>query len=383
MEHIQLSKPTKKKPLANEVQIEVSKTVERGFKTKTKYTRFGKNKFDIVPTKDIMFLSFQEHGRYVTKSGGYAVSVGKGVKGNVLATHIFSACRSRITTLVKGKNLTVGALRKKLFGRAGGSKALTNAKGMDIGMTNTDKLADTVVIDPAKEAGVISASSAVLFNFFLQAKGNEFLKTSNDVDPKEAKRVIDEVYNGLGVKISPSKDVKWKKQGNRKVLVDSWKSPIIPVSDEGGYEVFGSYQYGRGLEIIPQSGFDQLLKADKSRILSEGELDDLIDFFYKSRKSELKGKGIKTTEELGVSLARSVRDRLTPDEFNTLTTRIGLTIPEQGEGHDDAILRGLGNAIMADERDRAQVVTNVPTQLADLNRLTKETLVIVVETRAI
>ena len=148
----------------------------------------------------------------------------------------------------------------------------------------------------------------------------------------------------------------------------SWKSPIIPVSDEGSYEVFGSYQYGRGLDIIPQSSFDQLLKSDATRALSEDELDSVIDLFYKSRKSDLKGRDIKTDTDLGLTLAKTIRDRVGPKEFEELVTRLNLTVEEQGQARDEAILRGLGNALMTQQTD--QVVGNVPTRLADLKRLT-------------
>lgn len=39
-------------------------------------------------------------------------------------------------------------------------------------------------------------------------------------------------------------------------------SPVFPVSDQRGYEVVGTYRYGRGLEIEPGGNFEQLSDAD-------------------------------------------------------------------------------------------------------------------------
>jgi hypothetical protein len=40
--------------------------------------------------------------------------------------------------------------------------------------------------------------------------------------------------------------------------------PVFPVSDEFGYEVFGSYPYGRGLTLRKNGSFEKLLKKDKT-----------------------------------------------------------------------------------------------------------------------
>ena len=40
--------------------------------------------------------------------------------------------------------------------------------------------------------------------------------------------------------------------------------PVFPVSDEYGYEVFGSYPYGRGLTLRKNGSFEKLLKKDKT-----------------------------------------------------------------------------------------------------------------------
>jgi hypothetical protein len=44
--------------------------------------------------------------------------------------------------------------------------------------------------------------------------------------------------------------------------------PVFPVSDEYGYEVFGSYPYGRGLTLRKGGSFEKLLKKDKTSSVS-------------------------------------------------------------------------------------------------------------------
>tara|TARA_B100000073_G_scaffold336991_1_gene332426 strand:+ start:1957 stop:6042 length:4086 start_codon:yes stop_codon:yes gene_type:complete len=362
VQNLQLITPTGKHS-PNEVEIKVEGEVKRGFKTKTRYS----NGFEIVPTKDIFFLSFQEHTVYVPRKRGWVAQDGKGIKGTTLANAVRGQVISHVVKLAKGKNLTVSDLKKKLYGRADSSKAVKRLPQKDIRKGSTT-LADTVVVGD-NIVGAVSANTGIL----ISASYNntyEFLKENKELDPKQVSEVVKDVQNTFGVLIKVGKKIKWvqTKGGLVRDAKRSWKSPIIPVSDEGGYEVFGSYQYGRGLDIIPQSSFDQLLKSDATRALSEDELDSVIDLFYKSRKSDLKGRGIKTDTDLGLTLAKTIRDRVGPKEFEELVTRLNLTVEGQGEARAQALLRGLGNALMTQQTD--QVVGNVPTRLADLKRLT-------------
>ena len=368
VQNLQLITPTGEHS-PNEVEIKVAGEVKKGFKTKTRYS----NGFEIVPTKDIFFLSFQEHTVYTQRKRGFVAKVGKGITGTTLSTAIRSAITAHISQLAKGKNLTVGALRKKLYGRAGSSKAikrLPTPKPIKQGSTaltdDNAKVTETIV-------SAISANTAILiYKSYLNTEEYKFLNEAKELEPKQASAVIKDVQNTFGVRIKVGNKIKWTKTkgGLVRDAKKSWKSPIIPVSDEGGYEVFGSYQYGRGLDIIPQSSFDQLLKQDPTRALSESELDAVIDLFYKSRKSAL-GRGQKAIADLPMSLARSIRDRVGAEAFEEIATRLNLTIEEQGKARENAILRGIGNALMNNDSDRGQqVVGNVPTRLADLKRLT-------------
>lgn len=353
---VQLKKPNKPNALFDEVEIVENGEVKQGFYTKTRYTDGN----EVIPTKNIFFLSFQHHTHTKKKSASYApASAQKGTKGNLIFGQVIASSVSLISRLARGKNLKASALEKKLFGRAKGSTGLT---GFD-GKLSPTQSGDPVLTD-ALVAAIAGGTATKIGNSF---KSNyPELATAKDVDPKKVLEIVKDYYRVFGAKLNLGKKVTWKKFAAGTVRVTDFRSPIIPVSDEGGYEVFGSYQYGRGLDIIPQSGFDQLLKSDTSRALSQAELDDVIDVFYKDRKSQFSGK---TAEQLGESVATAVRGRIGDQNFEKLATRLGLEITEQGEAKKQAILKGIGNAIMSQGRE--QVVTNVPTRLTDLRPLTR------------
>lgn len=54
-------------------------------------------------------------------------------------------------------------------------------------------------------------------------------------------------------------------------------SPVFPVSDEGGYEVFGSYRYGRGLQITANSSLAALYDADPLQFADQAAVEDYLD----------------------------------------------------------------------------------------------------------
>lgn len=62
-------------------------------------------------------------------------------------------------------------------------------------------------------------------------------------------------------------------------------SPVFPVSDERGYEVIGSYRYGRGLSIEPGGSFEQLLD------LRDMTFDDLSVSAVEALVTELQNDG--------------------------------------------------------------------------------------------
>jgi hypothetical protein len=58
--------------------------------------------------------------------------------------------------------------------------------------------------------------------------------------------------------------------------------PVFPVSDADGYEVIGSFPYGRGLRIEPGASFGQFLEQDPLRFADRQAVDDYVNSIVRS-----------------------------------------------------------------------------------------------------
>ena len=59
-------------------------------------------------------------------------------------------------------------------------------------------------------------------------------------------------------------------------------SPVFPISDDRGYEVVGSYRYGRGVDIDPEGVFAQLHQTDVFSLLSKDLVDNILKVFVRN-----------------------------------------------------------------------------------------------------
>lgn len=59
-------------------------------------------------------------------------------------------------------------------------------------------------------------------------------------------------------------------------------SPVFPISDDRGYEVVGSYRYGRGVDIDPSGVFAQLHKQDVFSLLSKDLVEQILKVFVQN-----------------------------------------------------------------------------------------------------
>lgn len=89
--------------------------------------------------------------------------------------------------------------------------------------------------------------------------------------------------------------VKSTKSGKLKV---QFESPVFPVSDAKGYEVYGTYRYGRDIDIDPDGVFDVVHKQDPLRYLDKKTVEDALNLFIKKRpimiRRKIPGKKTKT-----------------------------------------------------------------------------------------
>ena len=70
-------------------------------------------------------------------------------------------------------------------------------------------------------------------------------------------------------------------------------TPVFPISDEGGYQVFGSYAYGRGVSVGENGTLDQLISKDPLT-----ELDDSIVDGFVRQLLKRGGKAIRENTHL-------------------------------------------------------------------------------------
>jgi len=64
----------------------------------------------------------------------------------------------------------------------------------------------------------------------------------------------------------------------------SVQTPVFPVSDDRGYEVIGSYRYGRGVSIDADGVFDRLHRADPLTLLDKKTVDALVDLYVRGMR---------------------------------------------------------------------------------------------------
>ena len=163
--------------------------------------------------------------------------------------------------------------------------------------------------------------------------------------------------------IKGSKGISGKSRVGETNKFNGYVSPIFPISDEKGYEVFGAYQYGRGLDIIPNGEFDSLLKRDATLLLTNTESDQLLEgvkegngrFAYLT----VAGAVYKRLNGDGASIGQELKDvyfRLTGKE---------------APGEKKNLIRGIATALEKSDRGD-QIVVNTPTRLRDLRPLLQE-----------
>jgi len=347
--------------LSDEVEIRKTKATF-GFKTKTKYY---KNTPAIVATKDILHLSFQYHGVFKPRTGSYTK-----IKKSRSGKYFFRLIRTAVSKGVRtafGKQTTISS--SKLISNV--FKRNNNITG-ELGKAEVRFTGETVSI--TKHANVNKEDIKGIIN--QTSKGiNYALKNDHPLIFTNSKGLTEEQFTAEVTKIISDLEkllthisipaLSDKDKGTatftKSPKFHGYVSPIFPISDENGYEVFGAYQYGRGLDIIPNAEFDSLLKMDKTQILTNSESDALLEGISSN----------KTREDAFKTAAKSVHERLKgagkgvlKDAYFRLTQK---TLPTD----DASIQAGIANALESSDRGK-QVVANTPTRLRDLNPLVQD-----------
>lgn len=64
-------------------------------------------------------------------------------------------------------------------------------------------------------------------------------------------------------------------------------SPVFPVSDSKGYEVIGSYRYGRGVSIEPNNVWNSMARMDPLSLLDRKTVEDVLNAFVRGKRVQV------------------------------------------------------------------------------------------------
>jgi len=97
-------------------------------------------------------------------------------------------------------------------------------------------------------------------------------------------KAIGKIYDGLQRSMgNPNTRVKVVRTRQRKLFRDVVYSPVFPISDAQGYEVIGSYRYGRDVDIDPSGVFDVFHRKDPFSLLNTKLVEEFIDVVYNKK----------------------------------------------------------------------------------------------------
>jgi hypothetical protein len=322
----------------------------RGLVTKTFYTQ----KAQPTATKDILALSFTKH----TVKTPYTVSsvdIGGGVRVGAflsgIGSNILGLLKRAHKKGIKGSQLEQKVLKTRPNPKGASMKSTASfifgADGNRINAVTPVKVSDLPTIAQKTLSKISASASADYPDMFGAVTDKTETAISNFISD------MTRIYRNQSVVYSAG--VKRGKTSTR-YKENTFLSPIFPISDENGYEVFGAYQYGRGLDIIPRNTFDQILRSDLTRVFTEEELDLFLEDLYKSPSSAR-----------GQLVARAA-DRILKREggIEEASSRYGL---KDVSGKDQFITE-LNNAIA--KRDDGQIVANVPVTISQIRPETRD-----------
>jgi len=101
----------------------------------------------------------------------------------------------------------------------------------------------------------------------------------------ELDAILGAFNNALAGSLNTTVAASNRRKGKRNARkVETTFSPVFPVSDARGYEVIGTYRYGRDVSIEPDGVFDQLHKSDIFSLLDKKLVEQILQFFVQNRK---------------------------------------------------------------------------------------------------
>ena len=186
------------------------------------------------------------------------------VDGGVLPSHLQVFSASIPITEEFGKYTYSGSEGKKSLGRA-------KASATEVGTSAATSLAKHFV----KYIGAVRKNIVDWIRVDGGSSGAGITQVGPQID-----KVIGVFNNTFGSSIGVNLSAATRLfQREIKGGSDTTFSPVFPVSDAQGYEVVGSYRYGRGVSIEPQGAFEQLHKKDIFSMVDKKTVEKVLRFF--------------------------------------------------------------------------------------------------------
>lgn len=203
------------------------------------------------------------------------------------------------------------------------------------------------------------AYSGAIYSQFVGASAAWNVQLQNktiQMGTSEATRKIEEIWDAFYLmvlsNIAPA-DVSYDTRD--KATSSSIQSPVFPVSDARGYEVIGSFRYGRGVDIDPDGVFDTLHKQDPLHMLDQSTIVRLVD--------DLVGKNNSISSETQRKMIQELRAGMSDQQL------IDLKLLTESKADPTALQLSFMNWWANTGRDGVHKVpvNNAAYSLADLN----------------
>ena len=369
---------------------------KKGILTRTMYS----NRIEYVPTKDILALSFQVSENYtVNKVDGPKTTLSRVWFQSDLppGTEFWKSTETTLKTRIskvlgrypsRFKVKTFFDSKKGIFSQNSEIKEIKIPTGIsrfepsqwdtqdavsafespDLIFTpnSPETIGDTAYAEVPRKILALILAQCILYYLRLELKSRSELAglydPSYEGDPAPLLEfhliAVNRVFNAPILK---SLDIEVERFAVKVKAKKPMITPIFPISDDRGYEVFGAYQYGRGLKVARGTLFDALLKQDPSQILTKAQMEDLIKQLDDPKVTREDYQNIRKKAYLA-----ALRD-LDPQARDRIAIGLGLdasvSLDEKGNRvtDDNALVNAL--VTLKDE----QVISNVPLQLTQIN----------------
>jgi hypothetical protein len=156
-------------------------------------------------------------------------------------------------------------------------------------MGNTGKKGDAFVYSEQKSLSSVWTTlskfyGASVANNLVQNKNAWALDLQETTEPADFQKTMAAFNQSIAaffnITVQPVTQLQQATTSNQEKL---GFTPVIPVSDANGYEVYGLYRYGRDITIEPDGVFDVLANQDPVSLLDKSLITQLIDSYIEGK----------------------------------------------------------------------------------------------------